>query len=227
MVKKRMEDAQKSEFRVRKVKKHSLLKKDFVVSATVSSKTNYTVTVCAKPSCTCQDNRKYGESVFCKHTMLAFFKILVVTDESILTNTYIEKYDLVSMFNNAPITILKNFYFSFETRKKKLATILREHPALKKPQKVILGKKQGRSAKYRACRKEFNVGDIVLRIENCIVVPYGSNKVFVNTIFSCAKPACTNSMLKWTNVRNVTEDNIATEMETGHEEKEVIRQFRF
>ena len=69
MAKKRMEDAKKSEFRVRKVKKHSLLKKDFVVSATISSKTNYTVTVCAKPSCTCQDNRKYGESVFCKHIM--------------------------------------------------------------------------------------------------------------------------------------------------------------
>ena len=49
------------------MKRNSLLKKDFVVSATVSSKTNYTVTVCANPSYTCQDNRKYGENVFCKH----------------------------------------------------------------------------------------------------------------------------------------------------------------
>ena len=91
MVKKRMEDAKKSEFRVRKVKKHSLLKKDFVVSTTVSTKTIYTVTVCANPSCTCQDNRKYGESVFCKHIMFVLLKILVVTNESIFTNRYIEK----------------------------------------------------------------------------------------------------------------------------------------
>ena len=93
---------------------------------------------------------------------------------------------------------------------------------------MILGKNQGRSAKCRACRKEFNVGDMVLRIENCVVVPYGSNKAVVNTIFSYAKPACTNSMLKWTNVRKVTEDNIATEIEIGDEKKEeVMRQFRF
>ena len=46
MVKKRMDEAKKSEFGVRKVKKHSLLKKDFIVSATVSSRTNYAVTLC-------------------------------------------------------------------------------------------------------------------------------------------------------------------------------------
>ena len=149
----------KSEFRVRKVKKYGLLKKDFAVSATVSSKTNYTVTVCANPSCTCQDNRKYGESVFCKHIMFVLLKILVVTDESILTYTCIEKVGLVSMFNNAPITIPENLYVRFETPKRNLATILREHRAFKKPQKVILGKKLGRSAKCRACRKEFNVGE--------------------------------------------------------------------
>ena len=69
---------------------------------------------------------------------------------------------------------------------------------------------------------------MVLRIENCVVVPYGSNKTVVNTIFSCAKPACTNSVLKSTNVRKVTEDNIATETEIGDEKKkEVMRQFRF
>ena len=205
---------------------NSLLKKGFVVRATVSSKTNYTVTVCANPSCTCQDNRKYGESVFCKHIMFVLLKILVVKDESILTNAYIEKDDLVSMFNSAPITIPEIFSFSFELSKRKLATILREHPAFKKPQKVILGKKQGRTAKCRAYRKEFNVGDIVLRIENCVVVLYCSNKAAVNTIFSCAKPACTNSMPKWTNMRKVTEDNIATEKEIGDEKKEeVVRQF--
>ena len=228
MVEKRMEDAKKSEFSVRKVKKHSLLKKDFVVSATVSSKTNYTVKVCANPSCTCQDNRKYGESVFCKHIMFVLLKILVVTNESIFTNRYIEKDDLVSVFNNVPVTIPENLYFPFEIPKRNLATILREHLAFKKPQKVILGKKQGRSAKCRACRKEFNVGDIVLRIQNCLAVPHGCNKAVVNTIFSCAKPACTNSMPKWTNVRKVMEDNIATETEIGDEEKEEgMRQFRF
>ena len=69
---------------------------------------------------------------------------------------------------------------------------------------------------------------MVLRIENCVVVPYGSNKAVSNTIFSCAKPACTKSMPKWTNVCKVTEDNIATETEIGDEEKEeVMRQFRF
>ena len=42
--KKRVEGGKKkSEFHQPKVKKHSLLKKDFVWSATVSSKTNYTV----------------------------------------------------------------------------------------------------------------------------------------------------------------------------------------
>ena len=226
MVKKRMEDAKKSELRVRKVRKHSLLKKGFVVSATASSKTNYTVTVCANPSCTCQGNREYGESVFCKHIKFVLLKILVVMDESILTNAYIEKDDLVSMFNNAPITIPEILSFSFELSKRNLATILREHPAFKKLQKVILGKKQDRSAKCRACRKEFNVGDIVLRIENCVVVPYCSNKAVVNTISSCAKPACTNSMPKWTSMRKVTEDNIATEKEIGDKEKEeVVRQF--
>ena len=137
----------------------------------------------------------------------------------------LKKNDLVSMFNNVPVTIPENLYFPFEIPKRNLATILREHLAFKKPQKVILGKKQGRSAKCRACRKEFNVGDMVLRIENCVVVPYGSNKAVVNTIFSCAKPACTNSMPKWTNVLKVTEDNIATE--TDEEKEDVMRQFRF
>ena len=132
--------------------------------------------------------------------MFILLKILVVTDESILTNTYIEKDDLVSMFHNAPTAIMENLYFPFETPKRNLATILREHLALKKPQKVILGKKQGRSAKCRACRKEF----------------------------SCAKPACTNSLPKWTDVCKVTEDNIATKTEIEDEEKEeVMRQFRF
>ena len=41
--------------------------KDFVVSASVSGKTNYTVTVCVNPSYPCQDNRKYGGNAFCKH----------------------------------------------------------------------------------------------------------------------------------------------------------------
>ena len=160
--------------------------------------------------------------------MFVLLKILLVTDESILTNTYIEKDDLVPMFNNAPITIPEKLYFPFETPKRNLATILREHPAFKKPLKVILGKKEGRSAKCRASRKEFNVGYIVIKIENCVVVPYGSNKVVLNTIFSSVKPACTNSMPKWTTVRNVTEDSIANETEIGDEEKEeVMRQFRF
>ena len=78
-----MEDAKKLEFRIQKVIKHVLLKKDFVESNTISSKTNYTVTVCTNPSCTCQDNRKYGESVFCKHIMFIILKILGVTDEPI------------------------------------------------------------------------------------------------------------------------------------------------
>ena len=113
MVKKRMENTKKLEFRVRKVKKHSLLKEEFVVSPTVSSKTNYTVTVCTNLSCTCQDNRKYEESVFCKHIMFVLLKILDVTNESILINTYIEKDDLVSMFNNTPIMIPENLYLFF------------------------------------------------------------------------------------------------------------------
>ena len=101
---------------------NSLLKKCFVVRATVSSKTNYTVTVCANPSCTCQDNRKYGESVFFKPIMFALLKILVITDESMKKNS--EKDDLVSMFNNVPITIPQNLYFSFETSKRNLVKIL-------------------------------------------------------------------------------------------------------
>ena len=104
---------------------------------------------------------------------------------------------------------------------------MREHPAFKKPQKAIFEKKQGRSAKCPASIKEINVGDIVLRMGNFLVVPYGSKKAAVNTIFSCAKPACTNWMPKCTNVRRVIEDNIATETKIGDEEKEdVMRQFR-
>ena len=91
------------EFHLRKVKKHSLLKNDFFVS-----KTNYAVRVCTKPSCTCQNNRKHGESVFCKHINL---KILDVTNESILRNTYIEKAELVSMCSNASIMNPENLYF--------------------------------------------------------------------------------------------------------------------
>ena len=108
-----MEDAKKLEFRIQKVIKHVLLKKDFVESNTISSKTNYTVTVCTNPSCTCQDNRKYGESVFCKHIMFIILKILDVTDEPILRNTYTGKDDLVSMFNNTPITMPETLYFYF------------------------------------------------------------------------------------------------------------------
>ena len=89
------------------------LKKEFVVSNTISSKTNYTVTVCTNPSCTCQDNRKYGESVFCKHIMFFILKILDVTDEPILTNSYTGKDDLVSMLNNTPITVPETLYFYF------------------------------------------------------------------------------------------------------------------
>ena len=90
-------------------------------------------------------------------------------------------------------------------------TILREHPAFNKPQKVILGKKIGGSAKCKASRKEFNVRNIVLIIENIVVVPYGSNKAVINTIFISAKPTCSNSIPKLTNVCKVTEDSIATE----------------
>ena len=108
-----MEDAKKLEFRIQKVIKHVLLKKDFVESNTISSKTIYTVTVCTNPSCTCQDNRKYGESVFCKHIMFIILKILDVTDEPILRNTYTGKDDLVSMFNNTPITMRETLYFVF------------------------------------------------------------------------------------------------------------------
>ena len=79
--------------------------------------------------------------------MFVLLKGLDVTDESMLINTYIEKDDLVSMLNNAPIMIPENLCFPFDTPKRKLATILWEHPAFKKPQKVILGKKQGRSTK--------------------------------------------------------------------------------
>ena len=107
-------------------------------------------------------------------------------------------------------------------------TILRKHPAFNKPQKVILGKKIGRSAKCRASRNEFNVRNIVLIRENIVVVPSGSNKAVINTILISAKPTCGNSMPKWTNVCKATEDSIATETEIGEEEKEeVMRQFRF
>ena len=108
-----MEDAKKLEFRIQKAIKNVFFKKDFVVSNTISSKTNHTVTVCTNPSCTCQDNRKYGESVFCKHIMFIILKILDVTDEPILRNTYTGKDDLVSMFNNTPITMRETLYFVF------------------------------------------------------------------------------------------------------------------
>ena len=123
------------------------------------------------------------------------------------------------MFSNAPITIPENLYVPFETPKRNLATILREHSAFEKPQKLTLEKKQCISAKCRACRKEFNIGDIVLRIKSCVVVLYGSNKTVVNTIFNCYKPARANSMPKWANMRKVTEDNIVNETEIGDEEK--------
>ena len=78
MVKKRMKHSKKLKFRVRKVEKHSLFMKNFVVSASLSSKTNYTVTICANPPRTCQDNRKYGKSVFWKYIMFVLLlKILV------------------------------------------------------------------------------------------------------------------------------------------------------
>ena len=108
-----MEDAKKLGFRIQKVIKHVPLKKDFVVSNTISSKTNYTVTVFTNPSCTCQANRKYGESVFWKHIMFIILKILDVTDEPILTNTYTGKDDLVSMLNNTPITMPEILYFYY------------------------------------------------------------------------------------------------------------------
>lgn len=99
-------------------------KKDFVVSNTISRKTNYTVTVCTNPSCTCQDNRKYGESVFCKHIMFIILKILDVTDEPILRNTYTGKDDLVSMFNNTPITMRETLYFVFFLIVRQYATFI-------------------------------------------------------------------------------------------------------
>ena len=74
--------------------------------------------------CTSQDKRKYGESVFWKTIMFVLLKGLDVTDESMLINTYIEKDDLVSMLNNAPIMIPENLCFPFDTPKRKLATIL-------------------------------------------------------------------------------------------------------
>ena len=125
----------------------------------MSSKTSYTVPICANPSSTCQDNRKHEESVLCKHVMFILLKTLDVMDESILTNTYVEKDDLVSMFSSAAITILENLYVPFKAPKRNLVTILQEHS-------VTLGKKQGRSANCVAYRYEFNIGDIVLRIEN-------------------------------------------------------------
>ena len=64
MVKKRIKHSKQLKFHVRKVEKHSLFMKNFIVSASLSSKTNYTVTICANPTRTCQDNRKYGKSVF-------------------------------------------------------------------------------------------------------------------------------------------------------------------
>ena len=151
----------------------------------MSSKTNYIALIGANPSCACQDSRKFVESVFCKYIIFVLLKILDVTDESILTNTYIEKDDIESMFNNAPETIPENLYFPFETPKRNLATILSDILHFKKLQKVILEKKQNRSAKCQACRKVFNVGDIILKIENYVVVPYGSNKALVNTILCC------------------------------------------
>ena len=56
--------------------------------------------------------------------MCVLLKGLDVTDESMLINTYIEKDDLVSMLNNAPIMIPENLCFPFDTPKRKLATIL-------------------------------------------------------------------------------------------------------
>ena len=113
MIKREDGGCQKIGIPYKKVIKHVLLKKDFIVSNTISSKTNYTVTVCTNPSCTCQDNRKYGKSVFCKHIMFIILKILDVTDEPILTNTYTGKNYLVSMFNNTPITMLETLYFYY------------------------------------------------------------------------------------------------------------------
>ena len=100
--------------------------------------------------------------------------------------------------------------------------MLPQHPAFKKPRKVSLGKTIGRYAKCQSSRKEINVGNIVLRIKNFVVLLYGSNKTVINTIFICAKSTCSNSMPKWTNARKVTEDNIATETEIGDEQKETI-----
>ena len=82
----------------------------------------------------------------------------------------------MKMFNIFPITILENLYVPFETLKRNLATVLRVYPSFKKPQKGTLRKIQGKSAKCWASGKEFKVGDIVLKIENCFLVLYGSNK---------------------------------------------------
>ena len=66
----------KVKIKVCKFRNISQLKRVYVISSSVSAKKNYDVTVCNFPTCTCEDFRKNGQQVFCKHILFIMLKVL-------------------------------------------------------------------------------------------------------------------------------------------------------
>ena len=58
--------------KVRQWKIINATKREYTVSSSLQGKTNYLVTICNVPSCSCPDFRNRGSQVLCKHIIFVF-----------------------------------------------------------------------------------------------------------------------------------------------------------
>ena len=61
--------------KIRSVRDINTTKREFSVSNSASSRTNYQIQICSSPSCSCPDFQRNGLRVFCKQTYFICFNI--------------------------------------------------------------------------------------------------------------------------------------------------------
>ena len=144
---KKAAEEEKAKIKVCKFRNISQFKQVYVVSSSNSGIKSYDATVCNFPTCTCEDFRKNGQKVFCKHIL---FIMLNVLNSGEFLKSHLDQFilnsSLQTIFSSSSKAVPHLYIQERQLHPRSFSEILKEHPEFQNKQIWKLHIKENRSA---------------------------------------------------------------------------------
>lgn len=187
--------------KLRKIEKISSLHRKFEVLSTESGRISYKVIICNTPSCTCPDFHKNGAYVLCKHLLFILMFVLKCQNKELLTQ-HIGDDDLKYILQTEEVE--ERFLEPSRNAPKspkEAQDILLLHELYSIPQRCTLHHKKSRTAKCRGCKKVLIIGDLSVKVDGALTVPYGKSMAVPQIFYMCATRECFGNVPSWCNIK--------------------------